>query len=198
MSSSVNRTRRLAVTAMLLALGTVLSMVKVLQMPFGGSITLLSMLPVCMISIEYGVKWGLISSFIFSLIQFGFGVQEGCLGWGFTGGLLIVMILFDYIVAFSVLGVAGLFRKKGLGGIVLGVALAVFLRFVCHFITGFALWTYLDFSISFGSFTLKGPYWYSLLYNGAYMLPECITTVIGASILFKIPVINKLMAGDKI
>lgn len=196
--NSVNRTKRLCVTAMMLALGAVLSMFKVLQMPFGGSVTFLSMLPVAMLSVEYGIGWGLSSSFVFSLIQFFFGVQEGCLGWGITGAMLIVMILFDYIVPFTVLGVSGIFRKKGLVGICCGVALAVILRFCCHFVTGVTLWKNMEFTTSLGSLTFAGPYWYSLLYNGAYMLPECITTVIGAAILFKLPVINKLMSGDQV
>ena len=80
-----NNTKKLAACAVMVALGAVLSMIKVLQMPFGGSITLLSMLPCAMISIMYGLKWGFAASFVESVVQLAFGItMDGILGWGMT------------------------------------------------------------------------------------------------------------------
>ena len=84
-----NNTKKLAACAVMVALGAVLSMIKVLQMPFGGSVTLLSMLPCAMISIMYGLKWGFAASFVESVVQLAFGItMDGILGWGMTGAAL--------------------------------------------------------------------------------------------------------------
>lgn len=84
-----NNTKKLAACAVMVALGAVLSLIKVLQMPFGGSITLLSMLPCAMISIMYGLKWGFAASFVESVIQLAFGItMDGILGWGMTPSAL--------------------------------------------------------------------------------------------------------------
>ena len=121
-----NNTKKLAACAVMVALGAVLSLIKVLQMPFGGSITLLSMLPCAMISIMYGLKWGFAASFVESVVQLAFGItMDGILGWGMTPSALIGSILLDYIVAYTVIGIAGIFRKKGYVGICCGTALAI-------------------------------------------------------------------------
>lgn len=183
-------TQRMVVTAVLLALATVLSMIKIFKLPLGGSVTLLSMLPVAMLSIEYGVKWGFASAFLYSLIQFAMDFGE-VMSWGLTAGILIASFFCDYILAFTSIGISGLFRKKGVVGICAGIALALFLRFVFHFISGVVL---------FGDFTggTAACLLYSLTYNGSYMLPEMIFTMVGASVLFKLPQIQKIMAGDAI
>lgn len=147
-----NNTKKLAACAVMVALGAVLSMIKVLQMPFGGSITLLSMLPCAMISIMYGLKWGFAASFVESVIQLAFGItMDGILGWGMTPSALIGTILLDYIVAYTVIGIAGIFRKKGYVGICCGTALAVALRFVCHFISGAIIFANFDEFVAFGA-----------------------------------------------
>jgi thiamine transporter len=178
--------KRLVTTAMLLALAAVLSLIKVWRMPLGGAVTLLSMLPVCIISIKYGVKWGLFGAFIYSLIQLGMGLAD-LMTWGMTVYTWIGCLIFDYIAAFTVLGLAGLFREKGTPGIIAGISLAVFLRFVCSYISG---------AIIFDIWTPEGwnPFFYSLIYNGAYLLPELIFTVFGAVALFAVPVTRKLVA----
>ena len=102
-----NNTKKLAACAVMVALGAVLSMIKVLQMPFGGSITLLSMLPCAMISIMYGLKWGFAASFVESVVQLAFGItMDGILGWGMTGAALATSL--GYIVgAGMILGYLG-------------------------------------------------------------------------------------------
>lgn len=176
--------QRLCVTAVLVALSTALSLVKVWQMPLGGSVTLLSMLPVAMISVLYGPTWGFAGAFVYSLTQFGFGIMSGLFGWGLTPVALVGAILLDYILPFTFLGVSGIFRQKGYIGVCLGTALAVALRFICHFLSGaiiFDIWCEWD-----------SAWIYSLCYNGAYMLPELILTTIGATALFSSKQIKKL------
>ena len=118
------------------------------------------------------------------------------LGWGMTPSALIGTILLDYIVAYTVIGIAGIFRKKGYVGICCGTALAVALRFVCHFISGAIIFANFDEFVAFGASWVGHPWLYSFCYNGTYMLPELIFTVIAAVILFRLPQMKKLIADE--
>lgn len=166
----------------MVALSTVLSLIPIWKMPLGGSITLLSMLPVCSISIIYGVRWAIAPCVIYGAVQM---LIDGVFGWGLTPATLAGAIFFDFLIAFGVLCFAGIFRSRGFKGIVFGVAFACFLRFVSHFISGI---------IFFRSFDVfNNPYLYSLAYNGTYMLPELIITSICTAALFNVPEIRKLV-----
>ncbi len=183
---------KMAIAATLVSLAAVLSNIKVWQMPLGGSVTLFSMLPVVLISVMCGLKWGFIGSFVYSVTQLLFGIfMSGLLGWGLTPTALVGAIAFDYILPFTCLGIAGIFRKKGHIGVCLGVGIAVVLRFICHLISGaivFDIWCEWD-----------NAWVYSFCYNGAYMLPELVITVLGAigvfSIIFSIRPIRRLIAN---
>jgi len=177
-------------SALMLALAVVLSYVKFLQLPFDGSITLFSMLPICLVSIKYGIKWGLGVAFCYSWFQI---LQGGVFAWGLTPGMLIASLLLDYIVAFTVLGFAGLFRKKGTVGMLCGIGLVCVLRFLVHFIAGVVLWANLEEFVAFGQAWVNRPVLYSICYNGAYMLPETILTVVVAAILLSVPQIKKIL-----
>lgn len=180
--------KRLVVTAMLIGLGTALSLIR-WQMPMGGEITLLSMLPIAIISIEYGIGWGLVGAFVYSLIQL--GMQFGLVaGWGLSAAAFIGCLALDYILAYTSIGLSGLFRKKGVVGICLGIFIALFVRFCFHLVSG---------TIIFGEWMPEGwsnPLLYAVCYNGLFMLPEFVLTTIGAVILFKTPSFNKLVAGN--
>jgi len=181
-------TQRLALTAIMLALASVLSMIKIFQMPLGGSVTLLSMLPIALVSIKYGVKWGTFTSLMYAIIQLVFGIIfDGVLGWGLTPVVLVACFVFDYILAFGILGLAGLFRKKGLVGICGGIAMTLCLRFASHVFSGTVLFA------SFMPEEWSNPFLYSICYNGAFMLPELVITMIGAIILFKTPQIKRII-----
>lgn len=171
-------------SAILIALSAALSMLKIFEMPLGGSVTLLSMLPVCMLSIMYGCRWGLLCSFLYALSQLLFGIGS-VLGWGLTPAALVGCIAFDYIVAFTVLGLAGMFRKHGVPGYIGGISLALVMRLASHVISGV---------IFFASWAPEGwnPFIYSVSYNGLYMLPEMAFTIIGAVFLLKEPHTAKL------
>ncbi len=176
--------KKLTMSAVLIALSAALSMVKVFEMPLGGSVTLLSMLPVCMLSIMYGCKWGLFCSFVYSLTQLAMEIGS-VLSWGLTPQALAGSIVFDYLAAFTVLGLAGMFRKHGVPGYIGGISAALLLRAVSHVISGV---------IFFASWAPEGwnPFVYSIAYNGAYMVPEIVFTFAGAILLLKEPHTAKL------
>ena len=177
---------RLVTSAVFIALATVLSFVKIYKLPLGGSITRLSMLPICLLSLKYGMKWGFVCSFLYGALQLGIGLGE-IMGWGLDLRMWIGCIVFDYLLAFGILGLSGIFRNKKMPVMLTGVGLAVFLRFASHFISGsifFDIWMPEEFN---------NPYLYSLVYNGSYMLPEMIFTLIGAGIIFGVPVIRNLI-----
>lgn len=181
--------------AVMLALATALSFIQIYKLPWGGSITLLSMLPIVLFSIRRGVAMGLAVSFLFSLIQLFQGIMDGLFGWGLTPGMLVACIFIDYIFAFTVLGLAGVFRKKGTAGWISGIAIAIALRFVMHFLSGVVIWK--SFGELWEGFSTDSSVLYSILYNGSYMLPELIITVIAAVILLNVPEIRKLFRPDE-
>ena len=189
------KTKILVEGAVMVALATVLSFIRVFKLPWGGSITLLSMLPIVLFSIRRGVSWGLIVSFVYSLVQFAQGVMDGLFGWGLTPGMLIACILLDYLGAFTVLGIAGCFRKKGLPGWIGGITLAIVVRFVLHFLSGVVIWH--SFGELWCGFATDNTYLYSFLYNGCYMLPELIFTLVGAVALLKVPQTKRFLIAEE-
>lgn len=187
-----SKTRILVEGAIMVAMAFVLSYIKIFRLPWGGSITLLSMLPVSVFSIKRGVKAGIFAAFVSALLQLGQGIAvDGLFGWGLTPVMLIACILLDYIGAYTVIGLSGIFRQKGLTGRLAGTALAIFLRFAFHVVSGAVIFH--SSGKIWEAFSTDSEWLYSILYNGAYMLPEMIFTVIGAAILLKVPQINRLM-----
>ncbi len=181
--------------ALMVALATILSFIQVFKLPWGGAITLLSMLPIVIFSIRRGVKMGLIASFAYSLIQFLQGIiGDGLFGWGLTPVALIACIFLDYIIAFTVLGLAGIFGNKNLASMIGGTVLAICLRYVSHVISGAAVFH--SAGKIWEAFSTDNEWLYSLIYNGCYMLPELVFTVIAAVILFKLPQTKKLVSAE--
>ena len=189
--SQSNKTHILVEGAAMVALATVLSFIRVFKLPWGGSITLLSMLPIVLFSIRRGIGAGLIVSFVFSLIQFAQGIMDGLFGWGLTPGMLVACILLDYILAFTVLGIAGIFKDKGFSGWISGITLAITSRFLLHVISGYVIWH--SFGELWSDFFIENSLLYSLAYNACYMLPELIFTLIASVELFKVPQAKKVI-----
>ena len=173
---------RLCVTAVMLALSTVLSMITVVKMPMGGSVTPLSMLPIVILSVMYGTRWGIVSAFFHSLIQL-FVDISAIFSWGLSAASVVGTITLDYILAFTVLGLAGVFKKRTATFITLGTALVIALRFLCHFLSGV---------IIFGEIVSSASWIYSLSYNGTYMLPELVLTAVATAVIFKIPQVRRI------
>ena len=173
--------------AMMVALATVLSMIKLYEAPLGGSVTLLSMLPVSVLSIRLGLKWGLTGGFLYAMIQMFLDLGK-VISWGLTPAALIGCIIFDYLLAFTVIGLAGAFRSMGRIGMILGIALALFGRFCSHLVSG---------TVIFDVWMPEGwgnPFIYSVAYNGAYMLPELVFTVAAVMILTRTPAFRRVLA----
>ena len=179
--------RTMVTCAILIAMGTVLSLLKVWEMPLGGSVTPLSMLPICLAGLMFGAKWGFGTAFVYSVLQL---LTSSVFAWGLTPVVLVVAILFDYIVAFSVLGVTGFFAKRGKWWMILGIFIAILLRMVCHYITGVTIWK------SSMPEDWNNVWLYSLAYNGAYMLPETVFTMAGTFALLSVPRFVKLIKGE--
>ncbi|MBR5528420.1 MAG: energy-coupled thiamine transporter ThiT [Clostridia bacterium] len=171
--------------AMMVALSFVLSLIKLWEMPFGGSITFLSMLPVCVASLRHGAKWGLGTAFVYSITQ---AAVSGAAGWGLSPTVLIVCYLLDYILAFTVLGLCGTARGKGLKSKTFSVATVCVMRFICHYLSGVTIWK--GSGLEHG---IANSYIFSLLYNGGYMLPETVFTVAGAYFIIKALESRKLL-----
>ena len=180
--------KRLVVTAVLIGLGTALSLIR-FQMPLGGEITLLSLVPIALISIEYGVPWGLFGAFVYSLIQMGMQLSL-IFTWGLSPTAVVGTIVLDYLLAYTAVGLSGLFRKKGIPGICAGIAIALIVRLIFHVISGtiiFAIWMPEGWA---------NPMIYSICYNGIFILPEMLLTMLGSVILFKTPSFNRLVSGN--
>ena len=165
--------RRLTESAILVALGFVLSYVRVKFLPYGGSITCLSMLPILLVGYRHGLSWGLGAGVVYGLLQ---ALQEGSLAPPSSGlAEYFGMMALDYVLAFGVLSLSALFREKK-NGLVYASLLCLSLRYVCHILSGVILW---------GSYAWEG--WavfpYSVAYNGTYMIPEIILTSAAAFLL---------------
>ena len=153
-------------SAVMIALATVLSLLKLAELPAGGSVTFASMLPIVLISYRHGVKYGLAAGTVYGLLQQLLGLKNLSFVTGFVS--VLAVILLDYVIAFAVLGLGGIFRKRGMRqslALVSGAAVASALRYICHVISGATVWAGL--SIPTGAVLIG-----SLSYNATYMIPE--------------------------
>lgn len=159
-------------SAIMVALATVLSMVKIIELPQGGSVTAASMVPILFIAFRYGPKWGTFTAFVYSLINMIMGFYPPPVA---TFLNFVLLVLLDYVVAFSCLGLASLFARVIPGNRIVSVgfgsAVAVFIRLVCHVLSGVLIWA---------SYAPEGmSVWiYSITYNGSYMLCEVIVSTV--------------------
>ena len=184
-------TRLLAECAIMLALATVLSMLTVWDSPYGGSVTVLSMAPIILLSLRHGVKTGLLAGFAYSLIQLIQGLNN--LAWIPTPMGIILCAILDYILPFTLLGLGGIFRKafenKPILAAIFGALLVTVIRYVCHTVAGVVVWYELDLEWYADDPThivnLYGPWLFSMIYSAIYMVPEIIITTLGAGLLNK-------------
>lgn len=157
--------------SMMIALSTVFSLLKIVDMPYGGSVTIASMLPIVIAAYRHGFLWGLGTALTNSVIQLLLGINN--LSYFSTWQSILAIILLDYIVAFGVFAISGLFRrveKRQNFAFLYGILLSSVLRYICHVISGATVWVGL--SIPDNAALL-----YSLSYNATYMIPETIVLV---------------------
>ncbi|MBR2926059.1 MAG: energy-coupled thiamine transporter ThiT [Clostridia bacterium] len=212
---------RLTTTAMMLAIAVVLAvtcqLIPFLNLPFGGGFTIASMLPIVLVSYLYGVPWGLFAALTYSFLQI---LMDLMLGPGgstimalfmptsddFMGYFAaIAILLLDYLVAYTVLGLGGIFRtriKNKTLALCLGAAVALSLRYLVHILSGYifygawAEWFFSQEGFPLGEKILQIfsgqllAILYSIVYNGLYMLPEIVITTVAAAIVSRIPVIS--------
>ena len=213
MESKGRKTKRITESAMLLAIAIVLELVSKLfipEQPFGGQITLVSMLPVVLISYRHGMKWGFVASFTYALLEMALGAKTVSAAFlpGYFGDNAmilnaIIMCLLDYVLAYTLLGLGGCFRNRiknpGLG-LMCGSLVALGARYVVHILSGYILFS----SWAEWYFTQEGfPAWgaqlvaslspeglgwvYSVVYNGMYMLPELVFTAVMSVVIARVP-----------
>ena len=155
--------------AVMVALATVLSLIKLYELPYGGSVTAASMLPILIIAYRHGTGVGLGTALVYGVIQQLLGINT-LGGNGFTWVSIVAVVLLDYIIAFAVIGLGGIFRKKGrsaASAILWGGFFVCILRYICHVISGATVWAGI-------SIPTKAALIFSLSYNATYMIPETI------------------------
>ena len=207
------KTKRITESAMLIAVAIVLELLSKLFIPeqaFGGQITVVSMLPIVLISYRHGMKWGLVASFTYALLEMALGAKTvgaaflpGFFGDGAMIGNAILMCLLDYILAYTLLALGGLFRDRiahpGIS-LMCGSLVALLARFAAHILSGYILFS----GWAEWYFTQEGfPAWgaelvaavspgalgwiYSAVYNGMYMVPEILFTALASLIIARVP-----------
>jgi len=156
----------------------------------GGGVSLFGQVPIIVVSYRRGLKAGVSVSLLLGVFQLITGLAN--FAWVKGAVSYVIVALFDYILAYGVLGFGGMFRRKktGLvGNIAAGAVIVCVCRFVCHFLSGITVWSEYTQGTG-GGFTnldslvhgiTKASVIYSVTYNGGYMLPETIITVIGCA-----------------
>jgi thiamine transporter len=142
---------------MAIALATILQFLRVYQAPFGGAVTAGSMIPLMLIALRWGPGVGIITGTAYGLINYLLGPYF----------LTPIQFLLDYPVPFALLGLAGLFRRQPY----VGFTVAIAGRFVAHLVSGVAFW-------ASNAPAGMNPWVYSALYNGQYLLPELIISLL--------------------
>ena len=173
-----SNTKKLTFSAIMVALATVLSFISVYRLANGGSVTLASMVPIILVSYLYDVKWSVITSLVYAALQMMMGFYPPP-----TNDVLsyFLVVMLDYVIAFGCLGLAGVFFKilgKTKTAVAVSGAIVVFIRFVCHFLSGIIIW---DVWAPEG----QSVYCYSLTYNGSYMGLELVITVAVMALMSK-------------
>ena len=181
-SKSHLKLRALCEGAVMVALAQVLSYVKLFELPQGGSVGI-GMLPIFIYCARWGFGPGMLASVVYSFLQLMF---DGgfAIGWQ--------SIIGDYLLAFTVLGFAGLAARKK-SGVFTGTLIAGFARFLVHYVVGATIWAAYMPDVFFGM-TMKSPWFYSLLYNLAYMLPNIAITLVVFAVAYK--PLKKYLTGE--
>jgi thiamine transporter len=167
------KTRALTEGALMVAAATALSYVKLLELPQGGSVCI-GMLPIFLYCARWGCKESFLASFAYGLLQL---IFDGNYAWGPTS------MLFDYVLAYGVLGVACLFRKQR-GGVFVGTVVGCVCRFIVHFISGVTIYRIYEPTEVFNT-TFTNPYLYSAVYNGSYVFIDMVLCLVITALLYR-------------
>ena len=174
--------RALCEGAIFVALSFVLSMLPVGKMPQGGSFDL-AMLPLLIFCVRWGFGPAMRASTVYGVLQM---LYEGGIAIGWQS------IIGDFIIAYAVLGVAGLFHKNKYGFFI-GTVVACVARFLVHYVVGATIWAeYMP--ETFFNMTMTSPWIYSALYNGSYMLVDMVIILVVGALLWK--PLGKYLRGE--
>ena len=165
-------TLALCEAGIMIALSTILAMLKLIDMPYGGSVTFAQMLPILIYAYRHGPKYGMGAAVTASLIQLLLGLENFSYLPLVTWYSVVVLALLDYVVAYSAFGIAGFLKKKFSysNAMVISAVIACVIRYLCHVVSGFTAWA--AFELPTGAVML-----YSIGYNATYMIPETIVLV---------------------
>ena len=171
-------------SALMISLAVVLSFLKLISMPYGGSVTLASLLPIAIVSYRHGTKHGIFAATVYAAIQ---QIMDlSMLSFVTSWQSVVAVFVLDYLLAFSLAGIAGIFRrpiKNQTVALTLGCFLVSLCRYACHVISGATVWAGL-------SIPTQAAFSFSFAYNATYMIPETIvllvtTVYIASNINFK-------------
>ncbi|MBQ8533766.1 MAG: energy-coupled thiamine transporter ThiT [Clostridia bacterium] len=170
---NVSLAQKITESGLMIALATILSIIKLIDLPYGGSITLASMLPVMIIAYRYGSLWGVFTGFTYGIIQAILGSSS--LSYATSWQAVVAIIALDYLFAFAAAGIAGCLKnhKNKAVGFGSGAFFACLIRYAFHVVSGCTVWAGL-------SIPTADALTYSLVYNATYMIPETIVTVVAA------------------
>ncbi|HIY18710.1 MAG TPA: energy-coupled thiamine transporter ThiT [Candidatus Blautia avistercoris] len=166
--------KQLVFCAMAMALAFITSYIKLFELPWGGSITLCSMLFIVLAAYWYGPKTGMLVGLAYGILQF---IQEPYV-------LSFFQVCCDYILAFAALGVAGFFANQKYG-LIKGYIAAVIARGAFHALGGYLYW--MDYMPENFPQALKSLY--PIVYNYSYLLAEAVLTLI----ILAIPAVSKAL-----
>ena len=163
------QTKIIAEIVVVVSLSYALNLIVLFRMPQGGSVSVVSMVPILWLALRRGTKIGVLAGVIFGLVDMmpqPFVVHP-------------VQFLLDYPLAFGSLGLAGLFQKHPIAGVVTGI----FGRFVCHFVSGM---------VFFAMYAPSGmnPAVYSAIYNGSYLVVELVFSIVIMYVLVRRGVVS--------
>lgn len=162
-------TLALCEAGIMIALSTVLAMLKLIDMPYGGSVTFGQMLPILIYAYRHGPKYGMGAALTAAVIQLLLGLENFSYLPLVTWYSIVVLALLDYIVGYSSYGLVGFLKKKMSyrGAMMTGALIGSVIRYICHVVSGFTAWA--AFEIPTGAALI-----YSIGYNATYMIPETI------------------------
>lgn len=184
--SQMSRTAVLVEGALMVALAFVLSLIPFFQMPWGGSITCFSTLPIVVMSFRHGLKWGLGTAMVYGLLQTMQGMDSVVAAK--TVWAMILCALLDYILAYACVGLSGpianRFKNPTLG-LAIGIGATGLMRLACSFVSGLVIWS---------AWAPEGmPVWlYSLSYNAGWCLPDVGIVLVAALLLSRIRALHIL------
>ncbi len=184
--SNMSKTAIMVEAALMIALAFVLSMIPLFQMPFGGTVTCFSTLPLLMISFRHGGKWGVVTALGYSFLQAMQGLNAIMIvptAWG-----MALCVLLDYVFPYAFLGLAGPIAqrfKNFSAGMIVAVLSTGLVRLLSSFLSGIILW---------GAYAPEDmPVWlYSLVYNASWSVPDIAFVLVALLLLSRVKALHMM------